>query len=1847
MRGWAWVWRHRWFVLGIICVGVNTWGVARWTADGRGVSVRRFTAGANGVVAGRDELTWRFSAPLVDPGVVDRGEIPDLLDLTPHVPGRLRWRSTRELVFQPTELWPPCTSFAAMLRDEVCPPSGRPLDLPRVFTFASEALRLTEVGECDTDASGHVTIRLGFTAPPKLDALAGFLEFRTAAGTKLPYSVPTQPPTREVRVRLAPTAERALTVVLAQATPPDTGTLGTGQAVALALTLSPKLVLTRLRGESPAFGDSRITAEFNCRVDAASAVESIRVTPPVAFSVFTEDGWQRSHCALVGAFLPGHAYRVQVRRGLRAANGRLLETDVDRRIVMPDRVAGLRIDATGHYLSPRGNMRLPVVTAGIDTFAVTAERVYANNLVQYWMRRRARYAGYYGCDDRHHADIGAPVGEDAYTPGRGDGSARRTAVDLRGLLAPHASGAFFVRAVAGEHDAGQLIAIGDTGISALRSADSLLVWANSLHTLQSVTGATVRLFSTANQELATGVTADDGLARLQGAFATPENEPFLVTVERGDDLAFLCLDGTQVAMPGDTGGAPYAGDAPEAFVYTDRGIYRPGETGHLAAVVRDARLACAAPFPLTLKVARPDGMPFLGTNQVLHADGTAAIALPIPVHAMTGRYTCQALLPDGTALGAASFLVEEFIPPRIKADVRVEPTRVRDRLTALVSARHLFGRAAAGLPASVDVSLQSRTFTTDRWPGYVFADAERPACEQVLKLGTKGLDAAGQVSFDATLPAMKPPSAMQALVCATVKETNGRAVTARHAVPVDCYPRYVGVRPPDEGAALRAGRPMTLAVALVTPEGEGVSGAAMLEGAFSRVAWSSVLEEQDDGTYRYRSERRLEPVAALRVPVIDGVAVCEVCPPVGGQFIIQVSDPDGGASASLSVYVSDTDSPWQPWAQDRPGVAELAFDKDRYAPGETASLLVKSPFAGKALVSICRDRVLETHVVAIDGNTATLPIPVRRDYGPNAYCVVTVIRAVAVPVDLDTAPTWSPHRAVGVAPLIVDDDTGRLTVTLEAPATASPAAPLPLRLTVRDVAGQPAPCRLTVAAVDEGICLLTSMPSPDPFAFFRRKRALGAALHDLYSLLMPETALAVQADAAAPGGDDAAAMGGRLNPIRARRYVPTALWVQDIETDAAGHAEVTLDLPEFTGRLRVMAVSAGPGGVGSGVAAVEVKRPVVVLTSLPRFLAPGDVCALPIAVLNESGAPASVALDVSVDGPLALRTPSGLDVRRTSFAVACEVGAEARVGATLAAASAPGVARVTVVARTNGVAFFRETAELAVRPISPRVAAVTNGCLAAGGVCRVPLSRAWLAGTDTHRVTCAGLPVPQLEGALDYLLAYPYGCLEQTVSGAFPLLYAGALLRHRESVVMTRDGLTAYVDAGIARVLSMQRRAGDFSYWPQSGEVYRWGSVYATHFLVEAKAAGYRVPEGALDAALDALGAMLECPLESEGGNEAAWLPSELGLRAYVCHVMALAGRRSGGWLDRLLELRGDVDAGATGWLAAALTVSGRRRDAHALLTSGPDGGPGVGPAGGADGAVRLSGDLSSPVRARAMLLSAWLDVDPRDPAAPELAADLLRRQRWGRWRNTQDNAYALMALGKYAERLSVGDETMQGAVAWTTAEGAAHGVTVTGRVPVAVSPAADAVEVTVTNAGPGALYWSVVSVGVPTNRTPEPVQAGLVVRREWLDVEGRPLNGRVRQGDLAIVRLTVDAPDGMVPNVAVQDLLPAGMEIENARLATAQIVPWVRTADTLRPRHIEIRDDRLLLFLAEHQGGGSFCYAVRAVTPGTFVVPPVMADCMYDEAVRGIGETGALVVEDEDDEKKGAVDGDDGKGGL
>jgi uncharacterized protein YfaS (alpha-2-macroglobulin family) len=1497
----------------------------------------------------------------------------------------------------------------------------------------------------------------------------------------------------------------------------------------------------------------------------------------------------------------GERYAIVLRQGLPSAVGEQLLKSADYEIYVRDRSPQAHFAGKAYVLPRQGQAGAPLVTVNASKVGIDVYRVGDRNLLATVNRDdflkpiESSRADEIESQDGQKVwsgsmDVASELNKDVVT--------EFPVLDAVGPLQP---GIYLITArpwkekvpSSDETESVQLatqwMVVSDLGLTAISGDDGVHALVQSLGSAGPLAGVELKLVARNNEVLATKTTGadgridfDPGLSRGKGGSA-----PGLLIATLGSDYNFLGLAQTAFDLTDRGVGGRDAPEGLDAFLYTERGVYRSGETVFATALLRDAKGVAKPGLPLALVVKRPDGVEYKRATLADEGLGGRAFAIPLLPGSAAGKWTIEAYAdPKGDSIGEIEFLLEDYIPERLDFTLRSAKPYIDpgEPIELSLDARFLYGAPASGLDLTGAIRLQAVAGDTlAGFPGYVAGLADDDFNTVEVQFTDKvETDAKGYAALSVDLPEGAASRPLEAKLIVDVAEPGGRTVERTLTLPVRPKGVMVGVKKEFDNS-LSAGDTATFEAIAVTPDGSRVArkGAEWsLYQLTNEYQWFNA-----DGRWSFEPVKSSKRIATGTID-IGADAPAKFSAPIGwGAHRLEVKTLDGEeTSFTFDVGWSGTAS------ADTPDNVVVTLDKTNYAAGDEAKLRINSAFAGKATVALVGDKIerfLDVDLVAGDN---VVPFTVDADWGPGAYAVALTHRP------LDAAMKRMPGRAIGLAWFAIASGTRKLDITLDAPSLAKPREPMTLPIKVEGLApGEEA--RVTVSAVDIGILNLTSFKTPDPASYFFGQRKLPVEIRDLWGMLID--GMQGAAGAIHTGGDGGGNLEGNL-PTQA----PLALFSGVVKLDDQGRATVSFDLPAFNGSVRLAAVAWSKDKVGSAEADVVVRDAIVVAATLPRFLDVGDRSQMHVEVDNVEGDAGDYILDLDIHGPL---TADAAALRQS-----VRLEAHRRLSATVPIIAA-GVGTADLDLRLTGPKTDQaQHFKLGILSGAPDVYRRTVTPLIGGATQTISGDELgdFIPGTGAIAISASPFGAIDAPALLQALGRYPYGCSEQTVSIAMPLLYASRLASI-EDLGIDPD-LDGRVKQAIERELSRQGSNGAFGLWTaDSGDDDAWLDAYVTDFLTRARERNFIVPQLAFDSALDRLrNTVVNAPEPSKDNAEAL---------AYSLYVLARNGRPVIGDLRYLSDAKLDAFPTplAKAELGAALAMLGDRARAGKVL----------GAALTALEAERDAGvsrpDYGSRLRDAAAVLTLLAEanltggeIEGDAIGRTGAALDAARAER--SYTSTQENAWMTLAAEALAEHASLAAFTVDGEPVKGPLNRRWSGAALFGK------------SITIANTGQNTAQLVANVSGAPIS--PEPAATnGYAVERTFYKLDGTKTDLQsIAQNERIVVALKVTESEARYARLLIVDHLPAGVEIDNPALVDGGSIEAFSWLSSDVPTHTEYRDDRFVAAFDRAPGQSAFinlAYVVRGVAPGRYVYPPATAEDMYDPERYGRTAFGALEV--------------------
>lgn len=1488
----------------------------------------------------------------------------------------------------------------------------------------------------------------------------------------------------------------------------------------------------------------------------------------------------------------GERYQVTIRAGLPSTVKETLSKSADLSIYVRDRKPFARFASKAYVLPRTGQRGIPVVSVNTKTVNIAVYRISDRNLIETVLGRDFQrnlepydierltdsraikvWSGELAVEQTLNVEVTTAFPVDQAVGDMQPGVYVMTA-DVKG-------------AVTDNYDtlSTQWFIVSDMGLTAYSGSDGINVFVNSLATTEPKGQIEVRLMSRGNEVLGTKrtdaagrVQFEAGLARGEGALAPA----MLVATDAKGDYGFLNLKGPAFDLSdrGVAGRPPASGL--DAFVYTERGVYRTGETVHITSLLRDPQGVAAQNVPLTLVVERPDGLEYRRVALTDLGMGGYSLSMPISTAATTGTWRVRAFTdPKRPSVGETTFLVEDYVPDRLEFDLaapagqmmRANPT------TVTVDGRYLYGAPASNLDLEGEVVIQA-TKERPGLAGYQFGvtDEDVATVRQPLE-DLPQTDDKGKASFDVAfdkLPETSRP--LEAQVIVRLAEAGGRAVERKITLPIVAVGNMIGVKPLFSGTSLGEGENASFDVALVDRDGKMLEAKGLryeLLKIESRYQWY-----RRDGRWDYEAIKLTRRVADGKLDLKAGAPGRISAPVQWGRYRLEVSSADAnGPTTSIGFdagFYSDATA-------DTPDLLEIALDKPEYKAGESMTVAVTARTAGRITLNVMGEKLLSTVTQDVQPGTAKIPMKVGSDWGTGAYVVATLRRP------LDARAQRMPGRAIGVQWFSIDRKAHTLAVDMTLPQLIRPNTKLRIPVKV-DGLGWTDTARIVVAAVDVGILNLTNYKPPAPDSYYLGQRQLSAEIRDLYGQLidgMQGTRGQIRT-----GGDE----GGQLSgspPTQA----PLALYSGVIDV-SSGKAEIEFDIPAFSGTVRVMAVAWSKDKVGRANGDVTVRDPVVLTATLPRFLLTGDRGTMNLDLDNVEGQAGSYSVTTTAEGAVTVGDGASKTV---------QLRAKQRDRLTVQLnAQGSGSGTVKVAIKGPGDFALERSYAMNVKPATQVLTRRTVKTIAKGE--SLTVSNDLFADLVPNTgVAAISVGVPTALDAATLLKAldrYPFGCSEQITSRAMPLLYVNELANAAHLAL--DEAVDQRIRDAIERVLARQSSNGSFGLWGIGGDD-AWLDAYVTDFLTRAKEKGFAVPDTAFKLALDRLRNVVANAqdVSKDGGRNLA----------YALYVLARNGIAPLGDLRYLADAKlSDIGTPiAKAQIAAALGLLGDRTRAETVYKSALDD---LNPP--AQPEMFSREDYGSTLRDAAALVTLASEAGGSKPMIVNAVQKIEQARARTGYTSTQENAWMVMAARAMAKDA--------GGVSLDVAGSAQKGPLFRN-----VKASELAQPLKVTNTGEGEVQAVLSVSGAPTVAEPA-AEKGFKIERLYYTLDGDESDPKkAKQNQRFVVVLKVTEPQPQFGRVIVADYLPAGFEIDNPRLVSSGdtgTLSWI--ADAKAPTYSEFRDDR---FSAAFERGPkdpsvwTVAYVVRAVSPGRYVLPQAYVEDMYRPDRFGRTETGTIEI--------------------
>jgi len=1303
-------------------------------------------------------------------------------------------------------------------------------------------------------------------------------------------------------------------------------------------------------------------------------------------------------------------------------------------------------------------------------------------------------------------------------------------------------------------------------------------------------GVEVSVYNYQNQVLASGTTDGKGEVKLKIA----SGKPFYIIASLGYQRSYLRVDGgAALSLSSFDVSGEVVQKGIKGFIYGDRGVWRPGDTLFLSFMLNDRAKKLPANHPVVMELYNPLGQLYLRKTQTRGELGVYSFAMPTEPDAPTGAWNVN------VNVGGVSFTkrlrVESIKPNRLKIDLSMpEKTLLRgEPLDGRLHVEWLQGATARNLKYDIQGTFISTPTTFSGYKDFYFDDPSKVFNSEESKLISGTTDEKGDATVQAKFEiGSTAPGMLMANFVTRVYEESGDFSIDANRMLYSPYKRYAGIKSPQQTRdQLNTGSNYTYEVASTDYQGKPQAGTE-LDVRIYKVYWYWWWSSDNSSLANYVSDSYNKPVKELTVRTGEngrGTFQLSFSNEEWGTYFISVKDKESKHSTGVMSYF---DWPYNEGRRNADGSESanmLSFktDKDNYKPGEKLVITIPSAKGSRAIVSIENGtKVLSVTEHTCDDQQTTIKLDVTKEMQPNAYVYVTLLQPHGI------TQNDLPIRMYGVVPFTVTSPESHLYPQIKIPDEIKPEANYEVTVSEKDGREM----AYTLAIVDEGLLDLTRFRTPEPWKAFNAREALGVSTWDMYNYVVGAYGGRIE-QLFSIGGDDALNKGPKAI---VNRFKPVVQFDGPFLLKKGEKQRHTYTMPNYNGRVKVMVVAGNGEAYGHADKSVFVRKPVMLLGTLPRVIGVGEEMVVPATVFATENGVGDVTVSISCSGNMEVM---GAATQQLNFTNIGDKQASFRIKVK----DQPGAGRVTITASGKGDKSVYTT-DIEIRSVSRPQVKVLPVTLEAGKSWKETVKLPGTEGTNSLTLEMSDVPPLNLSSRLSYLIGYPHGCVEQITSKGFPQLYVGEFAALTKQQQNTTENAVKEV---IRRLRSYQTVDGAFSYWPGGTSSNGWATVYATHFLLSAETKGYLVPDGMKRNVLNNLRRVAR-----------DWKPvttyysrSEEMTQAYRLYVLALGQAPEVGAMNRLKENKSL--APMSRWLlASAYALVGRTDVAKDLIGK----------------TTEVKTDYSdydltfgSDLRDQAIrLMTLTLLGDGKEAAV--LTRDISKVLSSDDWLSTQSTAFALVSLSEYMGKYKVSG-TMDFSYACA---GKSDKVSTTKNIwtEVLLDKAGTSASVELKNTGKSTLFARVITEGIPAQGKEEAYANGISLAVSYTDQDGRAVDvADLLQGTNFIAVVTVKNPTARgINNVVLTEIFPAGWEILNTRFLNE----GATDNKTIGVDYQDIRDDKVYSYIDYLPSGRQVTVKINlcAVYPGRFYLPPVYCEAMYDNLTRANTEGKEVVVE-------------------
>lgn len=1323
------------------------------------------------------------------------------------------------------------------------------------------------------------------------------------------------------------------------------------------------------------------------------------------------------------------------------------------------------------------------------------------------------------------------------------------------------------------------ILVSNIGLSAKKDREGkLYISAADLLTAEPMSGVNISLFNFAQKEFESGKTDGDGLLMLKN-----ENDAFLIRAEKSGDVNWLPLNSEVLSTSHFQVEGESSKKGVKGYIYGERGVWRPGDDIHLVFILQDLEKNLPKDYPVKFYLEDPLGKKTDTKVFTSSVDGFYRIDTKTNAQDKTG--TWYAIVTAGGKSWSKSIKVESIVPNRLFVNLDPKAKYFSEGYNPVVlGGEWLHGAKASGLKAEISARYVLNRTPFENYKNYNFINPELSVQQDSNKIWEGTLNDSGKADINLYLSSeAKAPGKLKAIFETRIYEPSGAFSTENKVFDYSPYSRYVGMQIPKSDDEYRdmlyTNKDQTLYFAVLDPEGNPVKEGVNLSVNLYKLEWYWWWEA-DEESANYTNSRYTQHIKNWNISAKGGKAELNMKVSNGdwGRYLITVSDPNGGHSSAQVVYFD-----WEGWAsrktsdESSDSIIMLTTDKAKYYADDTAEITFPGYEGAKALITLEKNgRVLKQEWIKSKGKIFSYKLKLDPSMAPNIYAHVSLIQ------EHSQTKNSLPIRMYGITPVMIENKLSRLSPVIQAEPSYEPNSKV--SFTVSEEKGRP--MTFTVAVVDEGLLGLTAFHTGNPWDSFYKKESSQITSWDVYKYVIGAYSGNIESILSVGGGGFI----DNKTSKNAERFKPIVYFFGPFEIKAKEKKTIEFDLPQYIGALRIMAVAGKDGAYGIKEETVKVKSDLIVMPTLPRTMGIGETIEVPVTVFNGTSSEKKAKVVLKSEGAINISETKDLSIPANSdssvfFKVKTDKG---------------GIAKFTAEASASGISktakAFTEIDVLS-RGIPYSTVELIN--IEAGKTFAKTVPLKGENGTKSLSVEISQMPALGLENRLAYLLGYPYGCIEQITSKAFPQLYLNTITALDQTEI---DKAKSNVNSVLNRYINYQLRSGGFSYWPGGGYETSWATNYAGHFMVEAKRAGYEVNDSIYQSWLSHQIDMAK--------NWAGTYADSMETQAYRLYTLALAGKPEIGAMNRLKNMEQNLNSVSKAFLANAYSLAGHSSTAKAMLEKLYE-----------PTTVYRStgGNYSSNIRDLALILNAYTTVG-ETARTTNLISKLAKISSSNDWLSTQETAWILLALAPHYAFDKNKSANYEVVTEGNVIKDKLNNTSKLHNIPVNTETAK---KMEIKNTGNTPIFAAINTAGKlnpgSETRIEENLKLSVVYQNED-DQEVSPET--LKKGQRFKMRVRVDnKTQGSLENLTLSIPIPTGWEITNTRLGGDDDTD---SEDERNTRQLydfqDLKDTHIYThFALDGYGTKNFEFTGTVTYGGEYYIPAIFVEAMYDYAYRAV----------------------------